>query len=101
MSIYRLIDIELKCLLVKCYLSNIGIKYNFEILKNTNNKIHITLLFSMSTKDSEPLSINLLNVNRQKALILTPNRPIILSKSSVMNNTDDEHQLLHGIVNLT
>ncbi len=62
---------------------------NFGSLESLNRETNTVLT---STKNPVPVSTNLLNVYRWKAIWPTPNRPKIKSQSYVISNkTEDKH----------
>lgn len=55
-----------------------------------NSSNVLNTLFTTSTTIPEPLPIDLMSAERRKAIIPTPNRPTIISKSSDSKITEDE-----------
>ncbi|CAF4073245.1 unnamed protein product, partial [Rotaria sordida] len=64
--------------------------YNSTLLDSLNLHTSSTSSFLTSIKDQEPTLTNLLNNNRRKAIIPTPNRPTIVSQSIFHKNPDNE-----------
>ncbi|CAF1201881.1 unnamed protein product [Rotaria sordida] len=64
--------------------------YNSTLLDSLNLHTTSTSSFFTSTKDQEPKLTNLLNNNRRRAIIPTPNRPTIVSQSIFHKNPDNE-----------